>query len=121
MTRTTILRLQLNKSEKKLLVDTIRYTDVETQIATYFLYTWLPAVQHLAVTHMIIIVLLFAGLCYSIIRECNTLPLSLLYILDVIDYTISLYVIVISQARGMYSIYCTEARGRLRPRAEVNK
>ena len=23
--------------------------------------------------------------------------------------------------RGMYGIYCTEARGRLRPRAEVNK
>ena len=31
------------------------------------------------------------------------------------------YVIVITRARGMYSIYCTEARGRLRPRAEVNK
>ena len=30
-------------------------------------------------------------------------------------------IIVISRARGMYGIYCTEARGRLRPRAEGNK
>ena len=33
-----------------------------------------------------------------------------------------LYVIVIiSWAQGMYGIYCTEARGHLRPRVEVNK
>ena len=31
-------------------------------------------------------VLLFAGLCHSSIRECDTLPLSLLYTLDRILY-----------------------------------
>ena len=29
------------------------------------------------------------------------------------------YKLVISQAQGMYGIYCTEARGRSRPRVEV--
>ena len=32
-----------------------------------------------------------------------------------------LYVIVISRARGMYGIYCTKAKGHLRPRAEGNE
>ena len=34
-----------------------------------------------------------------------------------ICYTLMPYVIVISRAQGMYGIYCTEARGRLHPRA----
>ena len=39
----------------------------------------------------------------------------------VVELMCKSYVIVISRAREMYGIYCTEARGRLRPRAEVNK